>query len=166
MGGVNDITDTGLDGMLAKYANGLTGALCAKASDEAAKDVPALVAALRSERLENEQAKERWNAEYDARVRAVAERDAARAEVEWRDEWSNSIANRMPEEYDGEDAQEAIIDRWLDDTAAELERERTQNREARTALKAFLSYPYDHEGELVSAVEAERAALSTQEESK
>jgi signal transduction protein with GAF and PtsI domain len=30
------------------------------------------------------------------------------------DEWSNSIAARISENFDGEEAQEAIIDRWLD----------------------------------------------------
>lgn len=40
-------------------------------------------------------------------VEAVEERDRML-------DWSNSIANRMGDNFDGDEGQEAIIDRWLD----------------------------------------------------
>lgn len=36
---------------------------------------------------------------------------------DWQD-WSNTIACRMPVRYDGDESQEFIIDRWLDDVTA------------------------------------------------
>lgn len=45
-------------------------------------------------------------------------------------EFQNSIADRMPEEYDGDEAQEALIDHWLDDiTSPDPEPSDTDERE-------------------------------------
>jgi hypothetical protein len=35
-------------------------------------------------------------------------------EAERLSDWSNSVANRMGDNFDGDEGQEAIIDRWLD----------------------------------------------------
>lgn len=47
-------------------------------------------------------------------VEAVAERDRLL-------EWSNSIANRMGDNFDGDEGQEAIIDSWLDTLEARMQ---------------------------------------------
>lgn len=59
------------------------------------------------------------------------------AELEQWQDWSNSIADRMPEQYDGDDAQEAIIDRWISDLRAENARLRSQVENRDAVLQAF-----------------------------
>jgi hypothetical protein len=46
--------------------------------------------------------------------RTIRERDEAREERDRLEEWSNTIASRMGDNFDGEEGQEWIIDRWLD----------------------------------------------------
>lgn len=86
----------------------------------------AVVAEARLVELENE--RDQWSANailVDAESRAakaIIQRDAARsesraleAEVLNQNDWQNELAARLPEEYDGDEAQEAIIDRFVTD---------------------------------------------------
>lgn len=79
--------------------------------------------------------------------------DAAREEIAEHEAWQNTIADRIPEDYDDDVAQEAIIDRWLDVQAAELERQRARaDRNADVARRLA-----DYADELVSyPAQAER----------
>lgn len=56
----------------------------------------------------------------------IEERDATiaelRAEVRAWEDWSNRLAENIPDHYDGDDAQEAIIEKYVADLRAEVER--------------------------------------------
>lgn len=73
-------------------------------------------------------------------LRGHAERARAdlRDELDNYEEWSNELASLMPEEYDGDEAQEAIITRWVNDLVAE--------RDAWHAQCDEFGIPYDPEG--------------------
>jgi hypothetical protein len=47
----------------------------------------------------------------ESQIRYAVERAE---EAERLEEWSNTIAGRMGDNFDGDEGQEAIIDRWLD----------------------------------------------------
>lgn len=78
----------------------------------------------------------RINRADNATSDVMAERDALRAENErLRDEidnwesWSNNLARHVPQSYDDDVAQEAIILRYVADTTAALDRVRAVARE-------------------------------------
>jgi hypothetical protein len=56
-----------------------------------------------------------WEAASELNYQIAEAQDETAAEERDRLlEWSNSIANRMGDNFDGDEAQEYIIDRWLD----------------------------------------------------
>jgi cytochrome c556 len=55
----------------------------------------------------------------DNTARLALELAAAKAEIERWEDWSNDLAEHIPEQYDGDDAQEAIIEKYFDDLRAE-----------------------------------------------
>lgn len=61
--------------------------------------------------------------DQDTAKRAIAERDAALAEVGWRTEWSNELATKyVPEEFDDDADLETIIGNWAEFASGELNR--------------------------------------------
>jgi hypothetical protein len=50
----------------------------------------------------------------------IAERDALREQVRWWENWSNDVADLLPDYYDGDETQETIILRAVGEMAARL----------------------------------------------
>ena len=85
----------------------------------------------------------RADAEFIAQARQlvpdlVAEVERLRDDLDFYSEWSNDLTRHIPEEFDDDIAQEAIISHWASSISSEVQRLREQIRQMRRQTELFM----------------------------